>query len=241
MLERQYLNPYSSSPGLYKLRFKTAQCDWQAGDTVLLHPYNNPELSTGEYSIASSSESGYLELIVRLALNDEQMLGQCSGWLCQTLDSSHSIEFSPSTKLNFHAVHKDKPAIFIGAGSGLAGLRAHLAERPPCSQNWLIFGERCPLTDVLLSEELNQWHNSNHLAYLDYAFSRDPLEPHYVQDYLAMHQQRLISWLAEGATVYVCGRLQGMGYAVRQTLTQLLGEDQLQNLQQQGRYRTDLY
>jgi len=71
LLERQHLNPYSSSPGLYKLRFKTAQCDWQAGDTVLLHPYNNPELSTGEYSIASSSESGYLELIVRLALNDE--------------------------------------------------------------------------------------------------------------------------------------------------------------------------
>lgn len=62
-----------------------------------------------------------------------------------------------------------------------------------------------------------------------------------MQDYLAMHQQRLISWLAEGATIYVCGRLQGMGRSVQETLTQLLGEEQMLSLQNQGRYRTDLY
>lgn len=241
LLERQHLNPYSSSPGLYKLRFKTTQCDWQAGDTVLLHPDNNPALSTREYSIASSSESGYLELIVRLTLSDEQTFGQCSSWLCHKLRINQSIELSPCTKPNFHAVHKGKPAIFIGAGSGLASLRAHISERSQLSKNWLILGERCPLTDLLLPEELNQWYNSSHLAYLNYAFSRDPLEPRYVQDYLAVHQQRLISWLAEGATIYVCGRLQGMGRGVEQMLSQLLGKEQLQTLQQQGRYRTDLY
>lgn len=56
-----------------------------------------------------------------------------------------------------------------------------------------------------------------------------------------MHQQRLISWLAEGATIYVCGRLQGMGRSVQETLSQLLGEEQMLSLQNQGRYRTDLY
>ena len=241
LLERQHLNPYSNSPGLYKLRFKTEQCDWQAGDTLLLHPHNNPQIRTREYSIASSAKAGYLELIVRLTYNEQQRLGQCSSWLCTTLEIDQSIEFSPCSKPNFHAVHHNKPAVFIGAGSGVAGLRAHIAERPQFSQNWLILGERCPITDKLLTEELSQWHHHQHLTYVDYAFSRDPNTPRYVQDYLYEQQQRLLSWLAQGATIYVCGSLQGMGRGVQQTLTQLLGEEQMQNLQQQGRYRTDLY
>ncbi len=241
LLERQHLNPYSSSPGLYKLRFKTTYCNWQAGDTVLIHPSNDPALSSREYSIASSAESGYLELLVRLNYDDKKTPGQCSGWLCQTLSMNDSIEFSPCAKPNFRAVHNNKPAIFIGAGSGLAGLRAHIAERPLRSQNWLILGERCPRTDKLLTEELSQWQRSQHLTYLDYAFSRDPLESRYVQDVLCQQQQRLNSWLEQGATIYVCGRLQGMGRGVQQTLTQLLGEAQMHSLQQQGRYRTDLY
>lgn len=241
LLERQHLNPYSNSPGLYKLRFQTACCDWQAGDTVRVHPFNNPAFSTREYSIASSAASGYLELIVRLNYDAKQTPGQCSGWLCTALNINDSIVFSRCTKPNFHATAHDKPAIFIGAGSGLAGLRAHLAERPKLSQNWLILGERCPRTDRLLPEELQQWQRRQHLTYLDYAFSRDTNTPRYVQDCLVEQQQRLISWIEQGATIYVCGRLQGMGRGVLQTLTQLLGTEQMQNLQQQGRYRTDLY
>ena len=241
LLDRQHLNPYSNSPGLYKLRFQTAHCDWQAGDTLRVHPSNDPALSTREYSIASSATSGYLELIVRLNYDAKHKLGQCSGWLCETLRINDSIAFSLCAKPNFHAVQQHKPAIFIGAGSGLAGLRAHLAERPKFSQNWLILGERCPHTDRLLPEELSQWQRNQHLTYLDYAFSRDANAPRYVQDYLVEQQQRLISWLEQGATIYVCGRLQGMGRGVLQTLTQLLGAEQMQSLQQQGRYRTDLY
>lgn len=241
LLERQHLNPFSNSPGLYKLRFQTTHCDWQAGDTVLVHPLNDPALSTREYSIASSAVSGYLELIVRLSYDAKQTPGQCSGWLCEALSINDSIAFSLCAKPNFHAVKQDKPAIFIGAGSGLAGLRAHLAERPKFSQNWLILGERCPRTDRLLPEELHQWQRNQHLTYLDYAFSRDAHTPRYVQDYLVEQQQRLISWLEQGATIYVCGRLQGMGRGVQESLTQLLGAEQMQSLQQQGRYRTDLY
>lgn len=241
LLERQHLNPYSSSPGLYKLRFQTAHCDWQAGDTVRVHPFNDPAFSSREYSIASSATSGYLELIVRLSYDAKQTLGQCSGWLCETLSLNDNIAFSLCIKPNFHALDKSKPAIFIGAGSGLAGLRAHLAERPQFSQNWLILGERCPRTDRLLPEELHQWQRSQHLTYLDYAFSRDTNTPRYVQDYLDEQHQRLLSWLEQGAVIYVCGRLQGMGRGVQETLTQLLGAEQMQSLQQQGRYRTDLY
>lgn len=241
LLERKHLNPYSSSPGLYKLRFKATDCDWQAGDTILVHPANDPALSTREYSIASSASSGFLELIVRFSHDKQHTPGLCSNWLCHRLEINHSIEFSPCSKPNFHAMHNSKPAIFIGAGSGLAGLRAHIAERPQFSQNWLIFGERCPRTDKILPEELSQWQRSQRLTYLDYAFSRDANAPRYVQDILLEQQQRLNSWLEQGATIYVCGRLQGMGRGVQDTLTQLLGEEQMHSLQQQGRYRTDLY
>ena len=241
LLDRQHLNPYSNSPGLYKLRFKTTDCEWQAGDTILVHPANDPALSTREYSIASSASSGFLELIVRLNYDQQHTPRLCSNWLCHRLEINHSIKFSPCSKTNFHAMHNSKPAIFIGAGSGLAGLRGHIAERPQFSQNWLIFGERCPHTDKILPEELSQWQRSQRLTYLDYAFSRDPNAPRYVQDILLEQQQRLISWLEQGATIYVCGRLQGMGRSVQETLTQLLGEEQMHSLQQQGRYRTDLY
>lgn len=241
LIERTHLNPFSTSPGLYKLRFKTTHNRWQAGDTLLIHPHNNPEHRTREYSIASSAQSNYLELIVRAHYDENNTVGLCSGWLCHNLDIHQPIEFSLCSKPNFHAVHNSKPAIFIGAGSGIAGLRAHIAERPTLSQNWLILGERSPLTDRILAEELGQWHKSQHLTHLDYAFSRDPISPRYVQDYLHEHQQRLIDWLAQGTTIYLCGSLQGMGRGVQQTLTQLLGEEQMQSLQQQGRYRTDLY
>ena len=241
LIERTHLNPYSSSAGLYLLRFKTIDHHWQAGDTVQIHPHNNPALSTREYSIASSANSDFLELIVRLTYDESNNPGQCSNWLCQELTLNHAIQFSLCSKPNFHATHLDKPAIFIGAGSGIAGLRAHIDERPQSSQNWLIFGERCPTTDHILAEELNQWQQTQRLTHFDYAFSRDPVTPHYVQDYLHEHQQRLTDWLTQGATIYLCGSLQGMGRGVQQTLTQLLGEEHIQSLQQQGRYRTDLY
>lgn len=241
LIERTHLNPHSSSPGLYKLRFATEQHNWRAGDTVLLHPHNQPELKPREYSIASSSRSGHLELIVRLSYNEQQQPGLCSSWLCHDLAPNNDLHFSICAKPNFHAVHPAQPAIFIGAGSGLAGLRAHLAERSPLSQNWLIFGERCPQTDNILRDELEQWQYSQHLTYIDCAFSRDPDTPRYVQDYLQEHQQRLLDWLAQGATIYVCGSLQGMGRGVHNAMVQLIGATQMQALQQQRRYRTDLY
>ncbi|HHX35358.1 MAG TPA: hypothetical protein GX719_08820 [Gammaproteobacteria bacterium] len=241
LIERQHLNSHSSSPGLYKLRFVTAERNWRAGDTLLLHPHNQPDLKPREYSIASSSNSGYLELIVRLSYNALQQPGVCSSWLCHDLALNSEIHFSICAKPNFHAINTTQPAIFIGAGSGLAGLRAHIAERPSGSQNWLILGERCPQTDKLLPDELEHWQHNQHLAHLDYAFSRDPLCPRYAQDYLLEQQQRLQDWLSLGATLYVCGNLQGLGRGVQQTLTAILGEEQMHSLQQQGRYRTDLY
>lgn len=232
LLERICLNPDSASPGLFLLRFSVQDACWQAGDTLRVHPFNNPQLAGREYSIASAC-GDRLELIVRQA-------GQCSGWLCQTLATDEQIAFQVCAKPDFYAVSA-APAILIGAGSGLAGLRGHLQARPAGSHNWLIFGERCPETDRVLAEETGHWLMSGHLQYLNLVFSRDPHKPAYVQDCLRKHQARLVEWLDNGAVLYLCGSLQGMGRSVESMLAELLGQKKFRALQQQGRYRADLY
>jgi sulfite reductase (NADPH) flavoprotein alpha-component len=51
----------------------------------------------------------------------------------------------------------------------------------------------------------------------------------------------LHTWLADGAALYVCGSLDGMGRDVDVCLRQLLGDEQVEQLSQSGRYRRDLY
>lgn len=232
LLERTCLNPGSNSPGLFLLRFRVHDVSWQTGDTIRVCPFNNPQLSGREYSIASACGE-QLELIVRLA-------GQCSSWLCQTLEAGEQIVFRVCAKPAFRTVDT-APAIFIGAGSGMAGLRGHLQARPVGSHNWLLFGERCPETDRVLAEETGNWLMNGHLQYLNLAFSRDPQKPAYVQDCLQKHQARLLEWLDNGAVLYLCGSLQGMGRSVETVLTGLLGASRFKALKQQGRYRADLY
>lgn len=232
LVERICLNPDSTSPSLFLLRFSVHDARWQAGDTLRLRPFNNPQLAVREYSIANACGET-LELIVRQA-------GQCSGWLCQTLAAGEQIVFQVCAKPDFYAV-PDAPAILIGAGSGLAGLRGHLQARPAGSHNWLVFGERCPDTDRILAEEAENWLMGGHLQYLNLAFSRDPQQPAYVQDCLRKHQARLVEWLDNGAVLYLCGSLQGMGRSVESMLAELLGQKKFRALQQQGRYRADLY
>ncbi|MFX6226173.1 sulfite reductase flavoprotein subunit alpha, partial [Acinetobacter baumannii] len=51
----------------------------------------------------------------------------------------------------------------------------------------------------------------------------------------------LRQWVQEGASLYVCGSLQGMAGGVALALQEILGEDALQALAEQGRYRRDVY
>ena len=51
----------------------------------------------------------------------------------------------------------------------------------------------------------------------------------------------LKDWVGQGAAVYVCGSLEGMAGEVNATLQQILGEEALQQLTADGRYRRDVY
>jgi sulfite reductase (NADPH) flavoprotein alpha-component len=141
----------------------------------------------------------------------------------------------------FHHPPTATPLILIGAGTGLAGLLAHLRTRQPgAADTWLLFGERSPEHDRWYSDALQQALQDGRLQHLDCAFTRaEPAQ--YVQDLLSLHSERLRAWLARGAALYVCGRLEGMGQGVEQRLIELLGATAVDDLRASGRYRRDLY
>jgi sulfite reductase (NADPH) flavoprotein alpha-component len=48
-------------------------------------------------------------------------------------------------------------------------------------------------------------------------------------------------WVEQGAVIYVCGSLVGMAGGVDAALTEILGQDQMDQLSAAGRYRRDVY
>ncbi|WP_313085585.1 sulfite reductase subunit alpha [Pseudomonas sp.] len=202
-----------------------------------------PPLPHREYSIASVPAEGCIELLVRETRHADGQLGLGSGWLCRHAPLGSAIDLRVRDNPGFHGPGAEVPLILIGNGTGLAGLRAHLQARAatPGSRNWLLFGERSAAHDQWLDEQLQRWRQSGHLQRLDLAFSRDGAQKVYVQHCLRDAADEVRRWIAEGAAIYVCGSLDGMGRDVHQMLVGLLGEAQLQALGERGRYRRDLY
>ncbi|HTN30392.1 MAG TPA: sulfite reductase subunit alpha [Pseudomonas sp.] len=196
-----------------------------------------------DYSIASLPSDGALELLVRLAHHPDGSPGLGSGWLCLHAEVGERIDLRIRANPSFQLSVQCGPLVLIGNGTGLAGLRAHLREREALGQHghWLLFGERNAAHDHLFAEELERWLASGHLARLDRVFSRDQAERCYVQHRLRDQAEPLRQWIDGGATVLVCGSLEGMGRDVDALLRGLLGTEQVDELARAGRYRRDLY
>lgn len=196
-----------------------------------------------EYSIASLPADGGVELIVRLMTNAEGHPGLGSGWLCRHAEIGGPIDARVRTNRGFHAPDPARPMILIGAGTGLAGLRAHLKARVAAGapRNWLVFGERTAAHDYFLREEIEGWVASGALERLDLAFSRDQAERLYVQHRLRAAAETLRQWVADGAAIYVCGSLEGMSRDVHAALVDVLGAEAVERLTDEGRYRRDVY
>ena len=241
--ERQWLNPGSAAAPVWRLVFQVPVGQrWEAGDLVEIQP---PQAGARprSYSIASLAEDGALELLVRLHLHADGTPGLCSGWLCVQLAEGGTAPLRLRRNPGFQLAEDDRPLLLIGNGTGLASLRSLLRERARRGQarNWLLFGERTAEHDFLCRDELLAWQAEGHLQRLDLAFSRDQADKVYVQDRLREAADELRIWLADGAAIYVCGSLKGMGEGVDALLRELLGEAGLAELQDSGRYRRDLY
>lgn len=199
-------------------------------------------LASRKYSIASIPADGGVHLLVRQAVHEDG-LGIASGWLTEYAQLGSTIDMRLLENSSFALAPEPGPAIFIGNGSGLAGLRSHLRARVQqgLRRNWLLFGERKREHDFLYRAEIEQWMQDDMLSRVDLAFSRDQNERIYVQDKLRQAADTLKAWIAEGAVLYVCGSLDGMAAGVDAALNEILGETALDDLIAQGRYRRDVY
>ena len=197
-----------------------------------------PELPQREYSIASIHNEAHLGLVVR-----HQVDGLGSTLLTQTLPLHSKLQVAIRRNPSFHLDTSDTPCIFIGNGSGIAGLLAHLKQRDCLgqSQNWLIYGERQCTFDAVFDEQLTTWKTQQHLQHLDRVYSRDNQQDRYVQDVIRRQADQFKAWLDQGAQIYLCGSLQGMAQGVDQVLLEILGQDALQQLKQEKRYLRDVY
>ncbi|MGH8439391.1 MAG: PepSY domain-containing protein [Pseudomonas sp.] len=200
-------------------------------------------LAAREYSIASIASDGVLELIVRQERHADGSLGLGSGWLTEYLAVDNSVSLRLRSNSGFHLPAPATPMILIGNGTGLAGLRSLLKARIAAGEqrNWLLFGERNQAHDFLCAQELKDWRHNGDLARLDLAFSRDQAHKVYVQDRLREQADELRRWLDQGASIYICGSLQGMASGVDEVLHEVLGAAEVERLIELGRYRRDVY
>lgn len=230
-----------------------------------------PLLRKRSYSIASIPQEGKMELIVRLfnksdadssddsletnnAESDKpekyNRLGLASGFLSHYSQLGAIIQADIKTMSTHHLVATEstqqQSIILIGAGSGLAGLKAQiaqysLAKKQQASGNiWLIFGERNSELKLPINQYLTSIEDKL-LTKLSRAYSQDKQFPQYVQHILLSEQKLVKQWIDNGSVIYVCGSLSGMGEGVHQALVEILGQTEVDTLKVQQRYIRDVY
>ncbi|MBJ7446370.1 MAG: flavodoxin domain-containing protein [Brevundimonas sp.] len=247
LTERTHLNPGSPGGETWWLAFEPVDHNpaWVAGDIaeVGLPAREDQPVASREYSVASLPSEGRAVFIVRRMIAPDGTPGLGSGWLTRDLSVGDEIGMRIRTNRSFHGPAVETPLILIGNGTGLAGLRAHLKAREGQSHGgtWLMFGERTRAHDALLDEDLHAALASGLLTRLDRAFSRDAGDGRYVQALIAEHAAEIVTWVERGATIMVCGSLDGMAGGVHAALEDVLGADGLLALTEAGRYRRDVY
>jgi sulfite reductase (NADPH) flavoprotein alpha-component len=196
-----------------------------------------------EYSIASlpSSSLGRMELLVRKAVKADGSVGLGSGWLTQVAAVGGIVKLRLRPNPNFQPP-PDGPMILIGAGTGMAGLRAHLLHRQQKKLvgAWLLLGERSAAHDLYYADDIKAWQADGTLAKTSLVFSRDAAPPRYVQHLVTEQGPEICAWLARGASVMVCGGLD-MAAGVQEALVSLCGQEKLDGMIQDGLYRRDIY
>ena len=248
LVERQCLNPGGPGGEAWRLVFAPDghAPAWVAGDIAeigLPASPGAPASGSREYSVASLPAEGHAALIVRRMTRPDGTPGLASGWLTKDLALGDTVGMRVRSNRSFHGPTPATPLILIGNGTGLAGLRAHLKARDGQEHGgaWLMFGERTRAHDAFLDEELQAWRASGVLTRLDRAFSRDPDDGRYVQAVIDAEAGEVAAWVGRGATLLVCGSLEGMSKGVHAALERALGSEGLAALADLGRYRRDVY
>jgi sulfite reductase (NADPH) flavoprotein alpha-component len=200
-------------------------------------------LPAREYSAASVPTDATLDLVVRQVRDRAGRLGVGSGWLTQHMNIGATLSLRVRPNPGFRIGSDDASLILIGNGTGIAGLRAHLRAMAHRRQggHWLIFGERQRSHELFFDDEIQAWLADGTLARVDRAFSRDRNCGRYVQDLVVGARDEIADWIDRGAIILVCGSLEGMAPAVNKALENSVGEERLEQLAEEGRYKRDVY
>ncbi|HEY6773993.1 MAG TPA: sulfite reductase subunit alpha [Oxalicibacterium sp.] len=243
---RSHLNPGSAGGPVFHLELEAIDgepAQWEAGDLVQILAPADPQ-KPREYSVASIPTDGRIHLLIRQERHPDGTLGIASGWLTEQTPLDTMIDLRLRAHGNFRIGNNaQRPLILIGNGTGLAGLRSHLKARAAngIMRNWLIFGERQMAHDFHYRDEIEAWQAQGLLTQADIIFSRDQEKRLYVQDRLRERADDVRAWLDDGAAIYVCGSLEGMAGGVEAALKEMIGEEKVERLIEQGRYRRDVY
>lgn len=211
------------------------------------------------YSISSSPAShGKTEVHITVSkhnfvVNLRKRFGLCSQYLSE-LRVGDAFKVFVQKNNAFRLPAPDADVIMVGPGTGIAPFRSFLFERDATGasgRNWLFFGEQHFVSDFLYQTELQLLYETGVLTKLNTAFSRDQSEKVYVQHKLKQHADDLVSWLDNGAHIYVCGTRDPMSHDVENTLMEIIAkkksisiadaEARLQLLRDEGRYQKDVY
>lgn len=174
-------------------------------------------------------------------VKEDGSLGLGSGWLTQSSSEGGVIKLRLRPNPNFQPP-ADGPQILIGAGTGIAGLRAHLLyrQKKKLADAWLLFGERTRASDLYYRDEIAGWKSDGTLARADLVFSRETQAKKYVQELVSDAAEDVAGWVERGASILVCGGL-NMAASVHAALMAILGEEKLDHMTQNGLYRRDIY
>lgn len=214
---------------------------WSAGDiaSISIEPFGMRR----DYSIASVPSEGVLRLLVRKHTAPNGNQGKGSYWLTSTLQEGQRVQLRLRHNPNFHAPETNVPAIFIGNGTGIAGLRSLIQHRAELghNRNWLIYGERQQTVDNHFRQDIERWQRDGRLEHVSLTFSRDTGPQRHVYDALHDNAGELRRWVQNGAYVYVCGSKAGMAADVDAALQAILGKALYGELRSKERYRRDVY
>lgn len=251
---RSCLNQGSPGAPVFKVQLKPVSGNlphWKAGDLVDVILSGEDDCSR-TYSISNLPDDGLVELIVRTSVRDDGQLGLASGWLNHHADANDTISLRIRSNPAFNLdVDAQVPLILIGAGVGLAGLRAHLKSRAiqigsssrqaPERCAWLFFGERSTEHDRLCQTEIEEWMRTKVLTKTTLSFSRDEASSPYVQHALIEHAPGILDWVEAGASILICGSAKTMAKNVDAALRTILGSDKVDELLETGRIRRDVF
>lgn len=163
--------------------------------------------------------------------------GVASNYLAAQNQGSKVLVSVVSGNPHFRPDSVDRPMVLVGAGTGIAPLRAFIEERAAAAQQstsavepaLLFFGCHGPHSDFLYREELEDWEEKG-LVEVRTAFSRHPElnspqnSVKYVQDKLYENRDEVMDYLSRGARILVCGDAAKVAPAVRSTIRAIVEE-----------------